>query len=257
MAFDADNKVTAMQHAATAGWPTAAMAPFFLGRVPTVKKFDPFSINGANHWYDVGAHRVRAVMNDLANETFRPGWLRSVGPGWTNWAVESFMDEAAHKIGEDPVAFRLQHLTAQGAIGGSAPNSVGGAKRMAGVLQRVADKAGWGKKLPANEGLGVAVTFGQERDMPTWTGVVAHVHVDPASGKVTLKKLNVVIDAGTIVHPDGALAQTEGAALWGASMALHEGTEFVNGQVRDVNLNSYQPMRMADVPGHGHRICRQ
>ena len=158
------------------------------------------------------------------------------------------MDEAAHKIGEDPVAFRLQHLTAQGANGGSAPNSIGGAKRMAGVLQRVADKAGWGKKLPANEGLGVAVTFGQERDMPTWTGVVAHVHVDPASGKVTLKKLNVVIDAGTIVHPDGALAQTEGAALWGASMALHEGTEFVNGQVRDVNLNSYQPMRMADVP---------
>ena len=182
-------------------------------------------------------------MNDLANETFRPGWLRSVGPGWTNWAVESFMDEAAHKVGEDPVAFRLQHLTAKGANGGSAPNSVGGAKRMAGVLQRVADKAGWGKKLPANEGLGVAVTFGQERDMPTWTGVVAHVHVDPASGKVTLKKLNVVIDAGTIVHPDGALAQTEGAALWGASMALHEGTEFVNGQVRDVNLNSYQPMR--------------
>ena len=31
-------------------------------------------------------------------------------------------------------------------------------------------------------------------------------------------------------------------------MALHEGTEFVNGQVKDVNLNSYTPMRMADVP---------
>ena len=78
--------------------------------------------------------------------------------------------------------------------------------------------------------------------------MVAHVRVDPASGGVTLKKLNVEVDAGTIVHPDGALAQTEGAALWGASMALHEGTEFVNGQVRDVSLNVYQPMRMADVP---------
>ena len=248
MAFAANNNVMAMQHAATAGWPTAAMAPFFLGPGANGEKFDPFSINGANHWYDVGAHRVRAVMNDLANETFRPGWLRSVGPGWTNWAVESFMDEAAHKVGADPVAFRLQHLTAKGGNAGSVPNSVGGAKRMAAVLQRVADKSGWGKKLPDNEGLGVAVTFGQERDMPTWTGVVAHVHVDRSSGKVTLKKLNVVIDAGTIVHPDGALAQTEGAALWGASMALHEGTEFVNGQVKDVNLNSYTPMRMADVP---------
>lgn len=248
MAFDADNKVIGMQHAATAGWPTAAMAPFFLGPGTNGEKFDPFSINGANHWYDVGAHRVRAVMNDLANATFRPGWLRSVGPGWTNWALESFMDEAAHKVGADPVEFRLRHLTANGANAGTAPNSVGGAKRMAGVLQRVADKSGWGAKLPEDEGLGVAVTFGQERDMPTWTGVVAHVHVHRGSGKVTLKKLTVVIDAGTIVHPDGALAQTEGAALWGASMALHEGTEFLHGQVKDVNLNSYTPMRMADVP---------
>jgi CO/xanthine dehydrogenase Mo-binding subunit len=248
MAFDADDQVIGMQHAAAAGWPTAAMAPFFLGPGANGEKFDPFSINGANHWYDVGAHRVRAVMNDLANETFRPGWLRSVGPGWTNWALESFMDEAAHKVGIDPVAFRLQHLTGKGANAGTAPNSVGGAKRLAAVLQRVAEKSGWGTELPEAEGLGVAVTFGQERDMPTWTAVIAHVHVNRDSGKVTLKKLNVVIDAGTIVHPDGALAQTEGAALWGASMALHEGTEFVNGQVRDVNLNSYTPMRMADVP---------
>ena len=248
MAFDADDQVIGMQHAAAAGWPTAAMAPFFLGPGANGEKFDPFSINGANHWYDVGAHRVRAVMNDLANETFRPGWLRSVGPGWTNWALESFMDEAAHKVGIDPVAFRLQHLTGKGANAGTAPNSVGGAKRLAAVLQRVAEKSGWGTELPEAEGLGVAVTFGQERDMPTWTAVIAHVHVNRDNGKVTLKKLNVVIDAGTIVHPDGALAQTEGAALWGASMALHEGTEFVNGQVRDVNLNSYTPMRMADVP---------
>ena len=246
MAFDANNKVMAMQHAATAGWPTAAMAPFFMGPGTNGEKFDPFSINGANHWYDVGAHRVRAVMNDLANETFRPGWLRSVGPGWTNWAVESFMDEAAHKVGVDPVAFRLQHLTANGANGGSAPNSVGGPNVWLGCCELLIKPVG--VKITRKRGLGVAVTFGQERDMPTWTGVVAHVHVDPASGKVTLKKLNVVIDAGTIVHPDGALAQTEGAALWGASMALHEGTEFVDGQVRDVNLNSYQPMRMADVP---------
>ena len=57
--------------------------------------------------------------------------------------------------------------------------------------------------------------------MPTQTGVIAHAC--GSRQRSTLKKLNVVIDAGTIVHPDGALAQTE-AALWGASMALHEGT---------------------------------
>ena len=42
----------------------------------------------------MGAKRVRALSNDLANSAFRPGYLRSVGPGWTNWALETFMDEA-------------------------------------------------------------------------------------------------------------------------------------------------------------------
>ena len=69
-----------------------------------------------------------------------------------------------------------------------------------------------------------------------------------ADGSVNLEKLTLVIDAGTIIHPEGALAQAEGAALWGASLALHEGTEFVNGEVAGLNLNAYTPMRMADVP---------
>ena len=248
MAFDEKKETMAMQHAATAGWPTAAMAPFFLAPGTNGENFDPFSINGADHWYDFGPHKVRAVMNDLANETFRPGWLRSVAPGWIHWAAESFIDEAANYAGKDPVAFRLQHLTAAGKNAGAAPNSVGGAKRLANVLKRVAAKSGWGNKMPKDTGMGVAVTFGQERNMPTWTACVAQVKVDRNSGQVKLEKLTLVLDAGTIVHPDGALAQTEGAALWGASLALHEGTEFANGEVKDVNLNSYTPLRMADVP---------
>src|SRR5262249_60462674 len=47
------------------------------------------------------------------------------------------------------------------------------------------------------------------------------------NGNVILEKLTLVVDAGTIVHPDGALAQVEGAALWGVSLAWHEGSEFV------------------------------
>jgi isoquinoline 1-oxidoreductase beta subunit len=31
-------------------------------------------------------------------------------------------------------------------------------------------------------------------------------------------------------------------------MALHEGTTFADGQVRDTNLNRYTPLRMGDVP---------
>jgi hypothetical protein len=70
-----------------------------------------------------------------------------VGPGWTNWAVESFMDEAAEKAGVDPSPSACGCWTpaAQRRL---APNAVGGAKRQAAVLQRVATRAGWGKPLP-------------------------------------------------------------------------------------------------------------
>ncbi|MGZ3375334.1 MAG: molybdopterin cofactor-binding domain-containing protein [Phenylobacterium sp.] len=250
MAFGDGGKVIAMDHAASAGWPTEVMAPFFMPKGVNGVAYDPFAISGANHWYTVGAQRVRAISNDLANKTFRPGWLRSVGPGWTNFAVESFMDEAAHSVGKDPVAFRLALLDASGRNSGVAdgPSAVGGAKRQHAVVARLAEVSGWGKPLPANTGLGMATTFGQERDMPTWTACAARVHVDPATGKVKVEKLTLVIDAGAIVSPDGARAQVEGSALWGMSLALFEGTEFKDGQVKDTNLGAYTPLRMADVP---------
>ena len=248
MGFDAQGKVLAMQHDACAGWPTQVMAPALMPKAKNGVAYDPFAISGADHWYTVGAHRVRAITNDLANRAFRPGWLRSVGPGWTNWALESFMDEAAHALGADPLQFRLSLLDGAGDNAGSAPNAVGGASRQAGVLRHLAGLCGWGQALPADTGLGLATSFGQERDMPTWVACAARVHVDRASGEVKVEKLWVVTDCGTVVHPDGALAQTEGACLWGLSMALYEGTTFEHGQVRDHNLNAYTPLRMADVP---------
>lgn len=248
MAFDAEGRVTGMEHHAAAGWPTQVMAPFFMPEGSDGQKFDPFAIQGAAHWYSVGAHRLNAVSNDLANRTFRPGWLRSVGSGWVNWALESFMDEAAHKLGRDPIEFRLSLLKAEGRNAGTAPNSTGGAARQARVVERVRELSGWGKELPADTGLGLATSYGQERNMPTWTACVARVKVDRGSGRVRLEKLTLVTDAGTVVHPDGARAQVEGAALWGVSMALHEGTRIDNGQVQDTNLNRYTPLRMRDVP---------
>jgi isoquinoline 1-oxidoreductase subunit beta len=248
MAFDANGKVTAMDHQASAGWPTAVMAPAAMPKAQDGSSYDAYAIAGADHWYTVGAQRVRALSNHLANNAFRPGWLRAVGPGWTNWAVETFMDEAAHSRRIDPVAFRIRLLDGAGRNAGSAPSAVGGAKRQAAVLQRAAQKAGWGAQLPKDTGLGVATTFGQERGMPTWTACVARVRVDRGSGAVNIEKLTVVVDAGTLVDPDGALAQVEGGTLWGLSMALHEGTEFVKGQVKDTNLDTYTPLRMGDVP---------
>lgn len=247
--FGADGALTGIDHAAAAGWPTLSMAPGFLAdAVDGNGKYDTFSISGADHWYTLPNHRVRAINNELAQKTFLPGWLRSVGPGWVGWGVESFMDELAIAAGEDPIAVRLARLDGAGKNAGKAPASVDGALRLAAVLKEVRDRSGWGRELPDGEGLGVAICHGQERAMPTWIASVAHVAVDKEAKTVKVKKIWQTIDCGTVVHPDGALAQAEGAILWGVSIALHEGATFRDGQISERNLDAYTPLRMVDVP---------
>ena len=97
-------------------------------------------------------------------------------------------------------------------------------------------------------GIGVACVSSQERASPTWTACVAHVAVDPKSGEVTLKKLTVAMDVGTVVNPDGVRAQVEGSALWGASIALLEKATLSEGGIQETNFDGYTPMRMSQVP---------
>jgi isoquinoline 1-oxidoreductase subunit beta len=85
----------------------------------------------------------------------------------------------------------------------------GSARRRAALLARAAEKAKWGAEMPNDVGLGVATTFDQERDMPTWVACVARVRVDRPSGHIVVERLTLVVDAGTIVHPDSAKAQIE------------------------------------------------
>src|SRR5258707_192610 len=60
MAFGEVGKVTAMEHHAAAGWPTQVLAPSFMSKGVNNVPYDPFSIHGADHWYNVGAQRLRA-----------------------------------------------------------------------------------------------------------------------------------------------------------------------------------------------------
>lgn len=247
--LNVDKQVTGIEHRFTAGWPTKAMAPDLLADSKDgKKKIDMLSASGSDHWYSLANNRVLVYNNDLAQKTFVPGWLRSVGPGWIQWSVESFIDELAHASEQDPAEFRRTMLDAQGRQSGSAPHAVGGANRLKNVLNKLTQKVDTRRALPENQGIGIALSFGQERTMPTWVALAAHVEVNPKSGKVTVKKLTCVVDCGVVVDPDGAMAQLEGSLLWGVSLALHEGTQFENGQVTSSNLHNYFPLRMKDVP---------
>jgi len=246
--FDDKGNFTGMEHAFSAGWPTLTMAPGFMAdSVDKKGKIDMFSASGADHWYSMSNHRARAINNDVAQQTFTPGWLRSVGHGWIVWGLESFIDEVATKAGKDPVDFRLKMLDGQGKQAGKAPESVGGATRLRNTLTKLKAKTA-AIKLGKDEAIGYSVTAGQERTMPAWIATAAHVHVNRSTGKITVKQLLAVVDAGIIIHPDGALAQIEGSLLWGTSLALHEHNAIKDGRLSKTNLHTYQPLRMNDMP---------
>jgi len=243
-------KMMSMNHDVVAGWSTKRAAPGFMpDSVDKKGKVDQFSTNGSDHWYDIPNHKVRSINNELSDKALPVGFLRAVAPSWTFWAVESFMDEMAKKAGEDPLAFRIKHLTARGKNAGSPPNTVGGAHRLRNALLVAAGRAGYGvKPMGENEGMGIACVSSQERGSPTWTACVAEVKVDPSSGEPTIKKVTVAMDVGTAVNPEGVKKQIEGSSLHGISLALYEDMTMKNGSIEQSNYDTWTPMRLNQAP---------
>jgi isoquinoline 1-oxidoreductase len=241
--LDADGKLIALSHDVVSAWPTARWGiPDFL--TPSVDKkgpLDSFTVNGADFFYTVPNHYVRAIKNEMAHNATPSGQLRSVAPGWTFWAVESMIDELAHAAGKDPAQYRIELLDGKG-------DNAGGAERLRNTLLAAMGLAGYGtKQLAKGEGMGVACVSSQERKTASWTACVAHVAVAP-SGEVKVKKLTVATDVGTQVNPDGVQAQVMGAALWGMSLALFEKATLKDGGIEQTNFDTYTPLRMSQMP---------
>lgn len=240
---DKDGRLIALSHDVVSAWPTARWGiPDFLS--PSVDKkgpLDSFTVNGADFFYTVPNHHVRAIKNELAHAATPSGQLRSVAPGWTFWAVESMIDEIAAAAGKDPAQFRIELLDGKG-------KNDGGAQRLRNTLLAAMGLAGYGaRQLPKGEGMGVACVSSQERKTASWTACVAHVAVAP-SGEVKVRKLTVATDVGTQVHPDNIRAQVEGAALWGLSLAMYEKATLKDGGIEQTNFDHYTPLRMSQVP---------
>jgi isoquinoline 1-oxidoreductase beta subunit len=241
--LDGDGKLIALNHDVVSAWPTQRWGiPDFLS--PSVDKkgpLDAFTVNGADFFYSVPNHNVRAIKNEMAHNATPSGQLRSVAPGWTFWAVESMIDELAHAADQDPAQYRIALLDGKG-------KNDGGAQRLRNTLLAAMGMAGYGtSKLPKGEGMGVACVSSQERATASWTACVAHVAVS-ASGEVKVKKLTVATDVGMQVHPDNIRAQVEGAALWGLSLAMYEKATLKDGGIEQTNFDTYTPLRMSQTP---------
>jgi len=224
---DSAGKVISWDATIVSGHPGGRWGPDFLNK----QGLDDFALNGADHVYDIPSQVVRGVR---AETGISVGYVRAVAPNYTFFAVEIMMDELANLAKVDPVKYRLDLL--------------GGAPRLANVLRIVADRSGWGTPLPANVGRGIACVSAQEKKTPTWTATAIQARVDPATGKVKVEKIICAVDCGIVVNPDGVRSQVEGSLLFGLSSALIEKGTVAKGTLEQKNFDTYQVIRMSDVP---------
>ncbi len=193
------------------------------------------------------------VENAPADAHVRIGWLRSVAHVYHAFATSCFADELAHRAGRDPLEYLLELLgeprhielpsveySNHGHSLEEYPIDVGRLRR---VTERAAELADWGRELPAGSALGIA----SHRSFLAYCANVVEVEVSKR-GVVRIPRVHVVIDAGLVVHPERVRAQMEGAAVFGASLALFGEITATKGRVQQTNFHTYPIARLNEAP---------
>jgi CO/xanthine dehydrogenase Mo-binding subunit len=221
--LDASGKIVAWEHVVVEGYTARDSAG------P-----DWRALTGSRHAYEIPNQSARGISVDHGIPV---GSYRSIGAGYTSFALEAFVDEVARLTGTDPLGMRLAMLQRQ--------------PRLANVLKLVAARAGWGGPLPPDVGRGLAcTTYPQEPPgrLQTSTAAIVQARVDRPSGEVRVEKITCAVDCGLVINPDGARAQLEGGLLFGLSCALKERATVTNGAFDQKNFEDYPILRMDEVP---------
>jgi isoquinoline 1-oxidoreductase len=159
----------------------------------------------------------------------RQGSYRALAATANTFARETHMDELAHALGMDPLAFRLKNLKDE---------------RLRAVFEAAAKQFGWGK--PAGAGRGFGIAGGTEKG--SYVATCAEVTVDRASGRVKVVRVVSAFDCGAVVNPGHLKNQVEGAAVMGLGGALFEAIRFEDGKILNPRFSQYRVPRFADAP---------
>jgi isoquinoline 1-oxidoreductase beta subunit len=155
-------------------------------------------------------------------------YWRSVGYSQNTFFSESFIDELAAAGGKDPFEFRRKLLEQS--------------PRPLAVLELVAEKAGWGKPLPARHGRGIALV----NNIGSFTAEVAEVSV--IQGKLKVHRVVCAVDCGHVVNPSGVEQQIQSGIVYGLSAAMKGEITIGRGRVQQANFHQYDVLRIDEMP---------
>ena len=183
---------------------------------------------GTTLFYNIENNRTR-MFDDKSVHPFNVGAWRAPGNNSTTFARESHIDVTAHKLGIDPLQFRLDNLKDE---------------KMLATLQLAAKNFGWDK--PKKEGHGYGIALGE--DAGTCVALIAEVYVDKVTGVVQPIRVVCAQDMGQVVNPHGATIQTEGGITMGMGYALYEDIEFEGGNLKTTGFSNYEITRFSKTP---------
>jgi isoquinoline 1-oxidoreductase len=172
--------------------------------------------------YEVANQRLeyRPAASPLLQASYR-----ALAATANNFARESQIDELAHRLGLDPVEFRLRNLDDA---------------RLAAVLTGAAERFGW--RGVAGDGQGIAL--GLEKG----GRVATAAQVAEVDGHLKVVRLVTAYECGAVVNPRTVINQIEGATIMALGGALFEAIDFADGVITNGSFSSYRVPRITDVP---------
>jgi CO/xanthine dehydrogenase Mo-binding subunit len=171
--------------------------------------------------WQIDCHRLMTMP-------IRTSALRTLGAQGNVFAIESFLDELAAERGEDPVEFRLRHLSDM---------------RAKDVIRTAAARANW--KPARRAGIGYGLGFARYKNTGAYCAVVAEIE---GAEDIIVKRLTIAVDVGEAINPDGVVNQIEGGAIQATSWVLKERVRFDKHRITSNTWTDYPILRFSEVP---------
>jgi isoquinoline 1-oxidoreductase subunit beta len=226
--LDADGKLVGL-HVRVSGQSINAT----LNQAAIVNGIDKRQLQG--FWEEPGDAQLGYTVPNLLIEyvmrnTHVPvGPWRGVNTNQNGIYMECFIDEVARAAGKDPLEFRRALMEKH-------------PKHLA-VLNAAAEKGDWGKPLPPGVHRGIAQFMGYA----SYSAAVAEVSVSD-QGKLKVHRMVLALDCGHAVNPGQIAAQVEGSVAYGLTATLYGECKVKDGRMVDLNFDSYEIMRLAEMP---------